>query len=259
VRSFREIHALADGLRGDLTRAFAAIGEDPILGAIGATPYPYDTLHVMTEFMGAFPAELDAMIAALPNNWVVDVGGAHGEISFLFDRAGFRVTYVDVIKEGHAFPHIAAALAETLDAGVDVTALDIDETADFSAATSGVRARLGPEARFGLAFFSGVFYHLKNPFGVLERLRGICSYCLMTTQTFSHLDPTRPGLADEPLGYVLKDRELNADPTNYFLFTMAGLRVIVERAGFEMAPDGVSLPGSIERRERAFLLLRARY
>jgi hypothetical protein len=187
VKALSEIHTHCARLRGDMEAAFRAIANDEILSRIAVRPYPYDTLYVIDEFLRVFPNEVDAVLQSLPNNWFVDIGGAHGEVSFLFDRAGFRSTYVDVLKEGHTFPHIAAFLREELGSNIDIITMDIDEAFDVGRLTSNLRARYGQSEKFGLAFFSGVFYHLKNPYRVLERLRETCHYCLMTTRVFSNL------------------------------------------------------------------------
>lgn len=264
--SFANIHAHCAPLSNEVRRAFDAIAGDKILNSLSALPYPYDTLVVIDQFKKLLQTHLDFMLSELPNNWVLDIGGAHGEVTFLFERAGFKSTYVDVIKEGHTFPHIASALAEEIGSFASIIVMDIDEEFDTDRVLSGIRARYGAQEKFGLSFFSGVFYHLKNPYRVLERIKASCNYCMMTTRVFSNAPEDGMPLSHLSAAYFLKDRELNHDPTNYFVFTHTGLRNLIERAGFEILAmertfsrqDKASNPSSMDQMETAYLVLKSK-
>ena len=66
---------------------------------------------------------------------------------------------------------------------------------------------------------------------------------------------------DLPMAYLLDDREANADPTNYWIFSEAGLRRILSRAGWDVCDyltTGCrhgSDPSAPDRDQRAFCLL----
>jgi hypothetical protein len=138
----------------------------------------------------------------------------NGEISFLFERAGFRSTYVDVLKDGHSFPYVASALREQLHANIDIIEMDIDEAFDVSRLTSSLRSRRGKNEKFGLCFFSGVLYQLKNPFRVLERIHDLAHYCVLTTRVFSQLPGNDLDVSEVSVAYFFRSKELNNDPTN---------------------------------------------
>jgi hypothetical protein len=68
-------------------------------------------------------------------------------------------------------------------------------------------------------------------------------------------------LRDLPLAYLLDDREANNDPTNYWIFSEAGLRRLIKRTGWEPR-DFITVgntvdsdPAGPDGDERAFCLL----
>jgi hypothetical protein len=110
-----------------------------------------------------------------------------------------------------------------------------------------------------------VLYHLRNPFYVLEELARRTSLCLMSTKVARCYPDGSPMPAGVSLAYLLAENELNDDNSNYFIFNEAGLRVMLERAHWQVidyASLGVtqgSDPVRLDRDERAFCLLRSRY
>jgi tRNA (mo5U34)-methyltransferase len=110
-----------------------------------------------------------------------------------------------------------------------------------------------------------VLYHLKNPFRVLEKIHDLAHYCILTTRVFSQLPGSGVDVSKVSVAYFLRSRELNDDPTNYFVFTPMGLWTILERCGFRILAfertsnrtDHLSDPVSMEREERAFVIMKA--
>jgi hypothetical protein len=122
-----------------------------------------------------------------------------------------------------------------------------------------------PRTTYDLVVFLGILYHLKNPFYVLETLARATRWCLLSTRVTRFAGEPRVDIHHLPVAYLLDPEECNNDSTNYWIFTEAGLRRLVARAGWDVA-DYVSLgnttasdPASPEGDERAFVLLRSRH
>jgi hypothetical protein len=67
-----------------------------------------------------------------------------------------------------------------------------------------------------------------------------------------------------PVAYLLDEREANNDPTNFWIFSDAGLRRILKRTGWEIL-DYITVgntndsdPATAEGDERAFCLVKSR-
>jgi hypothetical protein len=113
---------------------------------------------------------------------------------------------------------------------------------------------------FGLAACLGVLYHLKNPYLVLEALARHARYCLLSTRV-AQVTVNGAAIEREPIAYLLDPLEANNDPTNYWIFSDAGLRRILDRTGWDLldfATTGYkrgSNPAAADRDQRAFCLL----
>ncbi len=88
------------------------------------------------------------------------------------------------------------------------------------------------------AFSIGGFQDLKNPYYALETLAKSANYCLISTRvtkfnTVSNA-ANRVDLSAIPLAYLLDELEANNDSTNYWIFSNAGLRRILQRTGWEI-------------------------
>jgi hypothetical protein len=127
-----------------------------------------------------------------------------------------------------------------------------------------------------LAFFLGILYHLKNPLGALESLARSARYALVSTRIARYnLAPTAPtgddvnkvrvDLRSVPAAYLVDNFETNNDPTNYWMFSEAGLRRVLDRAGWDvldfitLGNTATSDPATNEGDERAFCLVRSRH
>jgi hypothetical protein len=135
-----------------------------------------------------------------------------------------------------------------------VRALDLDLDAGFDL----------PRRRYGLAVFLGTLYHLKNPFYVMERLAGAAAYCILSTR-IAQVTPGRAlPIESEPLAYLLGAREANNDPTNFWVFSYAGLGRLIDRTGWLLVNERRvgclegSDPSNPAADERIFALLRSR-
>ncbi len=86
---------------------------------------------------------------------------------------------------------------------------------------------------YDLAIFLGTLYHLRNPALALVRLAQRCSRALISTRIMSHL-PDGRNVEATALAYLLDTREANDDPTNYWIFSPAGLERLLKRCGWRV-------------------------
>src|SRR5581483_9147772 len=118
--------------------------------------------------------------------------------------------------------------------------------------------RLDLDRRYGLALFLGTLYHLKNPFGALERLARHARYCVLSTRVARLAPDRRTRLDALPVASLLEPAEINADTTNYFIFSPPGLEVLVRRAGWTVLgslTSGAADSDPVSADERMYLLL----
>jgi tRNA (mo5U34)-methyltransferase len=181
--------------------------------------YPYETLTatgVLSEVLG--PVWRDVREAAAKCG-VADIGCGDGDLAMLFARMGCQVDAVDHAESNFNQLRGVEALAREL--RLAVTARDIDLDSAFEL----------PGKDYGLALFLGTLYHLKNPFYVLERLAQRADWCVVSTR-IAQVTPRGTPMDGEAVAYLLGAREANDDPTNFWIFSFAGLVRVMERAGW---------------------------
>jgi 2-polyprenyl-3-methyl-5-hydroxy-6-metoxy-1,4-benzoquinol methylase len=179
---------------------------------------------------------------------VLDFGCADGDFAFLLESLGLPVIAFDHGRTNHNGMKGVRALKQELGSKVEVCELDLD---------SGFQL---PPGEFGLAVVLGILYHLKNPFYVLESIARQARYCLLSTRITRYLPDRKTDVSRSPVAYLLGETELNDDNSNFWIFSEAGLRRIVERAHWRVihlitvGPDA-SDPVSLDHDQRAFCLL----
>jgi hypothetical protein len=198
-------HGLRFRSRFELTKRHAA--------PAGFAWYPYDS------FANLFPMErlrreaglaLAEMAGFRP---LLDLGTGDGALAFLFESLGYAVHACDHagtnINRMQGVRRVAAAL------GSQVEIEDVDLDGGWT-----------PHREYGLALFLGTLYHLKNPYGVLERLSEHVRYCFLSTRVVE--------LGRVPAAYLLAPGECNGDATNYWVFSPPGLLRLAERCGWRV-------------------------
>ena len=92
-----------------------------------------------------------------------------------------------------------------------------------------------------------------------------CDYCILSTRIANTLPDQGLNLRDAPVAYLLEEDELNADDTNYWIFSEAGLRRLLKRTRWEVldlyvaGARGESDPNSLDRDQRVWCLIKSRY
>jgi SAM-dependent methyltransferase len=179
------------------------------------------------------------------------VGCGDGALAFFLESLGYTVYAIDNPPTNFNGMRGVRALREAFDSKVRIAEADLDR-----------RFRL-PARRCGLALFFGILYHLKNPFGALEALAASARYCLLTTMIARVTPDRRIDMRDAPLAWLAGRDGLKGDETNYWIFSEAGLRTLVDRAGWDVcdwmvAGDAGEAVGGAEPDLRIFCLLRSR-
>jgi 2-polyprenyl-3-methyl-5-hydroxy-6-metoxy-1,4-benzoquinol methylase len=217
--------------------------------------YPYDSFGTLSALDGLLTGRERFARTLIGKEPVLDLGCADGSLAFVFESLGARVHAVDHPPTNYNGMRGVKALKKALRSSVRVQALDLDShfTLDFTM----------PAGRFGLTLFFGILYHLKNPFGVLETLAARTRYCLLSTAITRFLPDQKTDLRDVPLAYLAGRDGLKGDETNYWIFSEAGLRALVDRTGWEVRDwmvtgDPEATLWGAQRDERVFCLLQSR-
>ncbi len=215
--------------------------------------YPYDSLANFTHLDRLLTGEHRRLLHLAGQEPVADVGCADGAVAFFLETLGCRVHAIDHPASNYNGMRGVRALKEVLDSSVEIHAADLDR--EFTL----------PAARYGLAFFLGTLYHLKNPFLILETLARNVQYCILSTRVAGFTPGRHTDLRREPLAYLLEEGEANADATNFWIFSDTALRRLLTRSGWRVL-DYMTIgagqdaePASALADGRAFCLVESRY
>jgi tRNA (mo5U34)-methyltransferase len=221
-------------------------------GAAGIAWYPYDSLASLDLLDQVLTGDSRRLPDPSCNEPILDIGCGDGDLSFLLESLGFTVHALDYAPNNFNGMRGIEFLKDVLHSNVSIHSTDLDSTLDL------------PHGNFGLVLLLGVIYHLKNPLGLLSELARRASYCILSTRTMQLAPDKRQLLQHLPIAYLLDRDELNDDETNYWIFTEAGLRRMLDRAQWEVLDLGIvgeqswSDPHSLANDARAFCLARSR-
>jgi tRNA (mo5U34)-methyltransferase len=221
------------------------------IGPVDFEWYPHDTMTAL--------AHLDQLLTG-PNRAlfdgtkrILDVGCQDGDLSFFLESLGHQVVALDHPTYSHNGMRGVRALKAALGSAIELVDVDLD------------RQFVLPHERYDVAIFLGVLYHLRNPFYVLDELARRASYAVLSTRIARRFPNGKEMPRDVALAYLLGERELNDDETNYFIFSDAGLRTLLNRTYWDIedymttARRSNSDPIRADRDERVFCLVKSRY
>jgi len=196
-----------------------------------------------------------------------DIGAADGDVSFFLEREGWEMTIIDNPPTNWNGLRGAKLFKEATQSKVNIVEMDLDSQFQLT-------------DRYDLVFFMGILYHLKNPFYVLEQLSRHTRYAVLSTRIMRWSAPaaspagetsdagpshSRQLLEHLPVAYLLGPSECNNDSTNYWIFSDAGLRRILDRSGWDIE-DYLAIgqirdadPFTQENDARAFCLIQSRH
>jgi hypothetical protein len=215
----------------------------------GADWYPYDSFGNVPRLQALLAAAGHTVAEVFGTGPVLDLCCGDGDLSVLFDSLGYEVTAVDLPSTNYNRMQGVGVLRDALAQRVDIRELDLNSS--FSP----------PRAFYHAALFLGGLYHLKNPYLVMETLAAHCAFCVLSTRVTRLSADRKTDLSELPVAYLLGESESNHDPTNFWIFSRKGLRVMLERTHWRVrssvyvgeteGSDPVSLDGD----ERGFYLL----
>ncbi len=227
--------------------------------------YPYGTLtnfQHLDRLLSGPNRDLLALAGGAP---VADIGAADGDSAFFLESLGFDAHVVDNAPTNYNSCRGVRLLKQALDSKVTIHEVDLDARFDL------------PGQNYGLALFLGILYHLKNPYNALESLARNARHAVLSTRITrfnrprkhagakGSLNHERVELQAVPMAYLVAPDETNNDATNFWIFSEAGLRRLVDRTGWDVL-DFMTVgntrdsdPASNEGDERAFCLLRSRH
>ncbi|MGH9558653.1 MAG: hypothetical protein ACRD30_05385, partial [Bryobacteraceae bacterium] len=213
--------------------------------------YPYESLSALEILLDLMQPVFVEAAAALASGPVADVGCADGDLGLLCASFGAEVDSIDHLESSFNQMRGVEALRIALDLRVNIHDVDLDGRFDL------------PRADYGFAFFLGTLYHLKNPYYVLEKLARHCGWCALSTR-IARRTPQETAIEREPVAYLLDAREANNDPTNFWIFSAAGLLRLLRRTGWIVMGErrigdmAASDPARGDHDERMFVLLKSR-
>jgi hypothetical protein len=236
-----DLQARAVRFRGELSTAKLAIAPESFW-------YPYDSMSNLTILDGLLQGALRHLLDPGSSPVIADIGAADGDLAFLLSSLGCEVDVVDHAPTNFNGLEGARLLARHLKSTVRVVDTDLD------------RHFALPRERYDVVLFLGVLYHLKNPFNALEALAGYTRYCILSTRISKFSGDRTTRIADLPVAYLLGPSECNNDPTNFWIFSEAGLLRLFERTGWTVVAwksvgDLESDPADMAHDQRAFCVL----
>lgn len=229
--------------------------------------YPYNSLSNFIHLNALLTGEYRSLSSLIGDSPVLDIGCADGDTAFFLETLGYTPHVIDYSPTNYNGMQGVRLLKSALHSSVEIHEVDLD--AQFSL----------PQKTYSLTFFLGILYHLKNPYFALEALAKASKYCLISTRIAKFnvrdtkfdtrlaklLPDKRTDFSHLPVAYLLDEKEANNDSTNFWIFSDAGLRRILERTGWSIC-DYITVgntinsdPASAEGDERAFCLVKSRF
>ncbi len=214
--------------------------------------YPYNTFANFAHFERLLTGERRRLLELARGGPVIDIGCADGALAFFLESLGLRVQALDHPASNYNRMQGIRALKEAAGSSIEILTADLD------------REIFLPEPIYGLAFFLGTLYHLKNPFHALEALASRARYLVLSTRIARYTPGRRTDLGGEPVAYLLDEGEANSDWTNFWIFSDAGLRRLLHRAGWRVldylvaGSSEAAEPASSDADARAFCLAQSR-
>jgi tRNA (mo5U34)-methyltransferase len=252
-----------------------AVRQDPEFLSAGVSLYDFEILDNIECILQLLGDGGSAFLDELPNKTMIDIGCANGDLGFAFEDAGFSVALLDKSHVAEAqgsvvrqnAPLVASIIARNKGSRAVIFDEDIEESFHPQRVIEGFAGSYEGDQqfqRFGLGVMLGVLYHLKNPYSVIEKLGQLCDHLIIGTWVADCLPDSREIIEDQQVVFLLRDRQLAADPTNYWIFTTESLRVLVERCGWQIlsqytATNPISEPQPLSFRQRVLQRLGRRW
>jgi SAM-dependent methyltransferase len=271
MASKSEIHESATAIEARIAELREVIAQDSEILRRGGVVFPHNTIGAnlgpIFELLGKSGNE--HLLLGHGVSHVADIGCGNGDLAFTLSRCGYTVTAVDYSDSSNQSPYIASQIARKLELPIAIVDFSVDRSFQMSDLRNNCvhneHDSLPQDMQhFDFSICVGLLYHLKSPYAFIESLARITRYCIVGTWIFTHLSPETPNLSQSVV-YLLDDRELNGDPTNYWIFSDVALARLFRRCSLEVLdkllipnnPQGIGTPNQMELLMRGFYLLRS--
>jgi tRNA (mo5U34)-methyltransferase len=191
--------------------------------------YRFDSFANLTQFEQLIPGGIDSVVRLAGDEPVVDIGVADGDLAFLLESLGCKVTAIDWPGTNANQMRGIELLRRELESNLEIREIDLDD-----------QFRLDGD-RFGLALALGLMYHLKNPFFFAEKLAVHSRGALFSTRILPR------GTTPDAIARLTSDREFENDPTNFWFFSEAGIERLLDRSGWDIAAKNITGDGIDDR------------
>jgi hypothetical protein len=225
--------------------------------------YPYGSISNFVHIEMLLTGTNRNLLCEIDPKRAADIGAADGDMSFFLEQEGWDMTIIDNPSTNWNGLKGAKLFRDATGSKVRIEEMDLDSQFRLS-------------ETYQLVFMMGILYHLKNPFYFLEQLSKSAMYAIISTRimrwsgpaeqqiTGSHSRGTRQLMEHLPVAYLLGPNECNNDRTNYWIFSDAGLRRILDRAQWDIKDYRIigdaheADPFTAEHDARAFCLVQSR-
>lgn len=237
-----ELGAQVDAFRAELSEVKSRYADFPW--------YPHSSVNNFPLIDATIPGGWLPFQERLKGSKIADIGAADGETSFFLERFGVSVDIIDNPATNFNNLKGAYALKEALASTVNIYEIDLDQ-------------RCSLPSTYDFVLLLGILYHLKNPFYILESLARSAKSIIISTKVCTHDKIGGTFIKDIPAAYLVDTYEANNDSTNFWMFTHAGLKRILHRAGWDIRAFKTfgsvdsSDPYSGENDERAYVYAEA--
>ena len=191
--------------------------------------YRFNSLVNLPVLDRLLPNGIDGVPALTAGRPVADIGAADGDLAFLLESLGCKVTAIDWPPTNANQMLGLELLRRELNSAIEVAQIDIDD-----------QFRLDG-LYFGVTLCLGLLYHLKNPFYFLERLSRHTRHAFLSTRIVPR------GKSSEAIAYLTADREFENDSTNFWFFSEAGMVRLLDRTGWDIKASVITGDGTDER------------
>lgn len=239
-------------MHSTLSSQIAAFDELLLAKKDGGFPwYPYHSLGGLYEIELELEKQEMSIAHYLDKGPVLDLCTADGDVAYFLESQGCNVTAVDLPHTNFNQMSGVRRMRELLDSNIDIVEMDID-------------TRFALPGRYGLAIFMGALYHLKNPYSVLATLAWHARYAVISTRVARFTPDRAVAMHTAPLAYLVAGDETNNDDTNFWIFSEAGLRRLLERTHWRveklilLGNAESSDPASNEGDQRAFCVVESK-
>jgi tRNA (mo5U34)-methyltransferase len=199
--------------------------------------YPYGSINNFDVLNALLTGQNRNIFRDTTPKRAADIGAADGDVSFFMEQEGWEMTIIDNPPTNWNGLRGAKLFKEATGSAIQILEIDLD-------------SQFLLRDKYDVVFFMGILYHLKNPFYVLEQLSKSARYAFLSTRIMRWSKPppekklpnlvsgrptaSRQLMEDLPVAYLLGPTECNNDNTNYWIFSEAGLRRILDRTGWDI-------------------------